>query len=322
MRYADQTISPQAALKDLENADPKVRVRAADALGKVDGELTGKACSALRAHIWDDDPDVRYTVALALGELRDMEAVEDLIDAILGDGHPLPRQAAVIALGLIGDPRATKALIRMLKEASPDVRFQAATSLLQVNPAKAAGPLRHALKDEDAEVRASAAAAMGDLGDPRDGDRLVPLLEDPVPEVQIEAAVSLARLGDLRGTPVLIEALDRGETRYLAAEHLYLCPDPTAVPQLKRLLGRWLTPALLKVWLAGSLIRMGDKEAEQDLRKSLTSRRSMVRGLTIEVMGDLGKPWADQALQDLANSRDGARWREEIQEALAREAGS
>ncbi len=322
MRYVNQEINPEAALTDLQDPDPRVRVRAADALAVVEGEVAERACAALRDRLADDDPDVRYTVALALGELRDADAVDALIEATEGDGHPLPRQAAVIALGRIGDPRATAALGRMLRDAPPDVRFQAATSLVQVNPQRATGYLRKALRDGDAEVRASAAAALGDLGDPAECDRLVRLLEDPVGTVQLEAAVSLARLGDRRGTPVLVLALDHDDSRYLAAEQLFRCPDPASLPTLEKLLGGWFTPALLKVWLAAALVRQGAAQGRPALLKALDSRKSMVKGLAIELLGELDEPWADDALKELAESPGGEKWREEIQDALDRTIGS
>lgn len=318
MRYVDQSMAPEAALRDLESADPGVRVRAADALGKLTGEEAARARQALRRRLDDDHPEVRYTVALALGELRDQEAVDALIEATEGDGHPLPRQAAVIALGLIGDARATAALARMLRDAPPDVRFQAATSLVQVNPEKAAGYLRKALKDPDPEVRAAAAAAMGDLDHGVSANGLAVLLEDPSGPVQLEAAVALARLGDTRGIGVLILAMDRPETRHLAAEMIFRCPDPAALPHLRRLSRGWLIPASAKVWMAGALLRLGDEgpDLQQRLRKSLASKNNMVRGLAIEVLGNLDHPWAREALVEFAGSREGEEWREELDEVL------
>jgi len=147
MRYVNKTMSPEAALRDLSHENPQARVRAADALGKVGAAVADRACPALRGLLSDDNPDVRYTAALSLGEFKDKQSVEALVDVVEGDGHPMPRQAAVIALGMIGDPRATRALTEALRSAPPDVRFQATTSLAEVNPKAAVGPLRRALKD-------------------------------------------------------------------------------------------------------------------------------------------------------------------------------
>ena len=316
MRYANKTMSPEAALRDVSHESPQARVRAADALSKVGAEVAERACPALRGLLSDDNPDVRYTAALALGELKDKQSVEALVDQVEGDGHPMPRQAAVIALGMIGDPRATKALTEALRSAPPDVRFQATTSLAQVNPKSAVGPLHRALKDEDPEVRGSAIAALGDIGDPKVVDAVARLLDDPQPNICLEAAVALSRLGDRRGTGVLAEALTDRNHCYLAAEHLYLRPDAEAMAALELTLGRWLTPSLLRVWAAGALHKLGHAGAKEQLLKLLGSRRSMVRGLAIEVLGELGEPWAHDALRELVQGPGGDRWKEEVEEAL------
>jgi HEAT repeat protein len=195
-----------------------------------------------------------------------------LVEQIEGDGHPLPRQAAVISLGLIGDRSAVPALLRALQTAPPDVRFQAATSVAQLDSAAAQAPLQQALHDADAEVRAAAAAALGDIGDRQAAAALAGLLDDPHPEASFEAACALARLGDRRGTPLLVAGLASEERGLRAAEHLYLCPDPSASAALRRRLDRWLTPRLQKVWLAGALARLGEGRGRGQLVGRLWSR--------------------------------------------------
>lgn len=312
----DVPLSLEVALRDLEHHSPRARLRALDALGKAPAADVDRACQALRPFLGDDDPEARYTAALSLGELEDRASVEALIAQIDGDGHPLPRQAAVIALGMIGDPRALKALVQALRHAPPDVRFQAVTSLVQVAPEEAPGPLRRALSDEDQEVRGSAAAALGDLRCQRAANDLVALLQDPYPGVCLEAAVALARLGDRRGSAVLVENLSSGDRQLLAAEHLFRCPDAEVIPHLHRLLGRWFTSPLAKVWAAGALCRLKDGSGKEKLLGLLRNRRIMVRGLAIQVLGELGQPWAMEALQELAAKPEGQQWLREIEDAL------
>ncbi len=320
MRYADRSPDADAVLRDLASGDPHARARAADLLGDLDPaedpELVARARAALRPLLREESADLRYTAALSLGELRDGEAVDALVEQMEGDGNPLARQAAVIALGMIGDARAVAPLVKALRGGGPEVRFQAATSLAQVDRTAASGPLRAALADDDPEVRGAAAAALGEVGDPGAAGALAPLLQDG-PAIRFEAAVALARLGDRRGTAVLVEAL-RGDPdhRLLAAEHLFRCPDPELAPVLRRELGRWLAPALPKVWLAAALARLGEAEGRARLVALLGSRRQTVRGLAIQVLGELGEPWAREALTALAASPAGADWRDEIAQAL------
>jgi len=316
MRYARRTIELDAALRDLQHKDRRARVRAADALGDVDDEQAQSARPALRAALRDDDGEVRYSAALALGELHDHEAIDALVEQMRGDGNPLARQGAVIALGAIGDARAGEALIEALRSGAPDVRFQAALSLVQLDPAAAVAPLRRALRDDDGEVRGNAAAALAEVGDHDSADRIAALLEDPSPGARFEGAVALARLGDARGADVLAAHLADRELRFVAAEHLSRCPSVTARPALQRLLGRWLVPPVLKVWAAAALVRLGDDAGRTKLLELLASRRLMARGLCIQVMGELGTEWASQSLRELAASPAGADWQEEIAEAL------
>jgi HEAT repeat protein len=316
LRYAERTIEIEAALRDLRSRDPRVRVRAADALGGVDEALAEQAREALRPLLRDDDADVRYTTALSLGDLKDRTAIEALVEQMDGDGHPVARQGAVIALGLIGDPGAAPHLVRALHRGPPDVRFQAGTSLARVDPEGAQKELRRVLHDPDPEVRASAAAALGGLQGTGCADAVASLLEDDAGEVRFEAAVTLARLGDARGAGTLALHLRDKARMFVAAEHLFRSPAPEAASLLRDALRRWLTPPVLKVWLAGALTRLGEDQGRVEILNLLASRRLAVRGLCIQVLGELGEPWAIQTLEALAASPAGESWQEEIAEAL------
>jgi HEAT repeat protein len=316
MRYTESTISLEAALRDLQHRSVRVRVRAAAALGGVDEESAERARQALRPMLRDGEGDVRYVVAISLGELKDRDALDALVEQMQGDGHPVARQGAVIAMAMIGDARVEPVLLEALRGGPPEVRYQAAVTLAQLDPAGAIAPLRRALRDEDAEVRGNAAGALSDLGDAASCGAIAALLDDPAPSARFEAAVALARLGDRRGTSVLIANLANSDQRFIAAEHLFRCPDPEARPHLQRLLDRWLTPPVLRVWLAGALARLGEEEGRRRLRELLASRRLMTRGLCIDVLGQIGEPWAQQALRDLAASPASEDWREEIAAAL------
>ncbi len=316
MRFIDQSATPEALIRDLEASDPQVRSLAADALSRVGDEHRSRACAALRPLLLDDYSEIRYTVALSLGELGDHQAIEALIDQVEGDGHPMPRQAAVIALGLIGDAQAAPFLIKALKSDNPDVRFQAVTSLVQVSPQQAVKPLRRALNDKDPEVRAGAAAAFGDLGDPRSAAVIIPLLDDLNPAVQFEAAITLARLGNRRGAAILTAHLNNKKTMFLAAEHIYRCPDRQAIGPLVQVMGRWLAPPLVKVWAAGALTKLDQPEGKAKLLDLLGSRHQSVKGICIQILGELDEPWAIKVLNELARSSAGEDWQEEISDAL------
>ena len=110
---------------------------------------------------------------------------------------------------------------------------------------------------------------------------------------------------------------------FLAAEHLYRCPDPRAIDPLSQTLGRWLAPPLLKVWAAGALAKLKKPAGKAKLLSLLQSKRQSVKGTCIQILGELKQPWAIEALQDLSRAPGGAEWQAEISDALeANEGGA
>ena len=282
----------EAALRDLEHQDPRVRAQAADALGRVEAADRGTAVTALVRAAEDAHASVRYAAILSLGELGAGEAVDALV-ARIGDVEPLVREAAAIALGQLGEaggPRAWSALERALASEEPEVRFQAVASLAEIDAARAA-PLVVGLTDDgDAKVRAQAAAALGDAGERRHADRLARLLDD-AGDVRHEAALALARLGDRRALPSLVAALgtaDRAFDAATALAQLGIGDDAAARAALSQEVSRFFGDAMVKVRAAEALAKAGDERGREHLRKAAKSRRDDVRGLAQSVLSELG----------------------------------
>ncbi len=282
----------EAALRDLEHRDPRVRAQAADALGRSDdGERYAAEPALLRA-CDDPHPSVRYAALLSLGELAAAGAV-GVLAAHLGDGEPLCREAAAIALGQLGPAggaAAWDALAGALAAAEPEVRFQAIASLAEIDAARAAALLLPLVDDRDPKVRAQVAAALGDGGDVAHAAALLRLLDD-APEVRHEAALALARLRDRRALPALTAALGDRERAYDAATALAtlgIGDDAAARAALAAIVGRFLGDPLLKVRAAEALARAGDARGGEYLRKAAAARRDDVRGLAQSVLSELG----------------------------------
>ena len=79
----------------------------------------------------DEDGDAREAAVMALGELKDPRAVEPLISA-LKDENGSVRYRAVMALGELKDPRAVESLISALKDENGSVRWNAAAALNKI----------------------------------------------------------------------------------------------------------------------------------------------------------------------------------------------
>ena len=93
-------------------------------------------------------------------------AVAPLIEA-LQDEKYVVRQAAALALGDMGDPRAVEGLIERLGDASEAVRQSAAVSLGKLGAQEAVEPLIQAMSDESELVRKAAINGLGMIGDKR-----------------------------------------------------------------------------------------------------------------------------------------------------------
>jgi HEAT repeat protein/cyclophilin family peptidyl-prolyl cis-trans isomerase len=112
------TLPPAPPVPDLrqlvQDAEPRVRYRAALAIGRV-GLADGIA--ALTATLADAAPEVRQIAAFALGLIGDRAAGATLTKA-LADPDWMVRGRAAEALGLIGDASAAAAIGALAKEAA------------------------------------------------------------------------------------------------------------------------------------------------------------------------------------------------------------
>jgi len=146
-----------------------LRWKAAEALARIGTPAVGPLITLLD----DPDEDVRWKVAIALGETEDPRAVEPLI-TLLDDPDSYVRSRAALALGSIGDP-ALPGLLASLS--SPD-------------PA----------------IRAAVLSALGGIGSDQVIPPLIDALFDPVDMVSLEAAMSLAKIGS-PAIPLILDAL-------------------------------------------------------------------------------------------------------------------
>ncbi len=288
-------LTMDAALHDMDHPDPRVRSVAADALGSAPAARAQEACVALRNGLDDGRPDVRYSAALSLGELKDVEAVDRLI-RMLEDRDIMPRQAAAISLGKIGDKAGVEPLIKALASGSPDVRFQATSSLVELDGVRAVAPLMVALQDRDVEVRGSAAAGLGDLEAHEAADAIALLLGDNHESVAVEAAYALGQLRDPRGLSALVKLTTHRDFGYMVCELLGRMGDRAAVPALERARKKLFLHPLTRVRAAASLIRLGETEPRAHLLRACRSWREDVRGLALELCGEVGGAWALDAL--------------------------
>lgn len=152
----------------LDDAHPTVRLRACSLAGRVlsapgaggpgaDGD--GSLVDAVAARASSDvDAGVVEMAAWALGEAGPAcppAAVRTLEGLAGGHRDPLCREAAVAALGAVGDPRSLDAVLGALDD-RPAVRRRAAVALAGFDDPRAESGLRRCLEDRDWQVREAA----------------------------------------------------------------------------------------------------------------------------------------------------------------------
>ena len=145
--------------------------------------------STLIQKLKDKDANVRFKAARALGETKDICAVEPLIIALKDDDKNV-RRISARALGKITNNKALEPLIVALNDEDEIVRSGAAEALGKVKDVHAVAPLINALKDKDKQVRTDAAWALGEIQDARAVESLIIVLKDEetiVRDIAIEA---------------------------------------------------------------------------------------------------------------------------------------
>ncbi|MBI1349102.1 hypothetical protein GC163_22765 [bacterium] len=158
-------------LQLLDDNNVAIRQRAVDALGEM-GNLA--ALERLIVTLKTDTAvEVRMAAAKALGLLRSPKALPVLEEAL--DDELTVRCRCISALGDIGDASTLPALLAMLRDTTPEVRYHASQALAEIGHQNSRKPLEDLLSDENLMVRRGAAKALVKLGDPR-GDQLIELV--------------------------------------------------------------------------------------------------------------------------------------------------
>ncbi len=184
---AGHTGDASVARQALEDPAPTVRATALGALARL-GQLSDddlsraiadrsadvrrRACELATAHpavdlmevLDDSDPSVVEMAAWASGERGDRRAVSELArlaGRVGGHPDPLCREAAVAALGALGDPRGVEAVLGALDD-RPAIRRRAATALAAFDGAAVDEALRRCLSDRDWQVRQIAEDLLAD----------------------------------------------------------------------------------------------------------------------------------------------------------------
>ena len=187
------------------------RAAAAERLGRIGHSA---AVLPLIAVLQDESEDkqVKSIATSALLRIRDLRAIEPLVEALGRDDAAISRPIADVLEGLL--PHAVPVLLDVLRSSKAvGQRYWAARILGASTDSRTAVALIAALQDRSEKVRAEAARSLGRLKARQATHPLTDtLLRDPRPPVREEAARALGEIGDVRALEALKEAL--GELPY------------------------------------------------------------------------------------------------------------
>lgn len=159
------------------------------------------------------DPADRIAGADIVGQLSAYgDERLQVLTTMLGDGDPTVLEAVVHALGQQQDARTIDALARLALHDASNVRWAVATALEDlIGDERAEKVLLTLMRDGDTSVRDRATFAVGSLSDhdsPRIRAALAERLRDDDPCVANEAALGLARRRDARAIPYIATAVE------------------------------------------------------------------------------------------------------------------
>ena len=257
--------------------------------------------------------DGAYSAAIDLGSKKDKRAVEPLIST-LQDNSPRLREAALMGLQWLDDPRAIKAMVIALKDKDSKVQAEAkraiefvigqnytsiAPALAQVrgeNPA-AMEPLIALLKESlNSGGSSSQQRVIAVLGQTQDSRAIEPVLkafESSDQDLRQAAIGALGTIGDKQAVDTLIRAFAQNnpEEQEAIALALGTTNHPLAIDTLLTAANK-STPDQQKIAIAG-LGKTKDSRAVTTLITILTNPKSSLPAEARTALADIGTPAVD-----------------------------
>ena len=132
----------------------------------------------LRSHVLRNaTPLVKEAAIRALAMRRDRKATKPLMQIVMSTSTRPVRASAIEALGTIGSPRARVLIEALLHDEDAGLRMVAAHALGNMRIGKSSPALKRSLKDRSPRVREQAALALGALRDESAVTELIDLLQ-------------------------------------------------------------------------------------------------------------------------------------------------
>ena len=249
----------------------------------------GRATSDLLiAQLEAEDLEVRRSAVVALGRIGDTKATPALLEKLSDETLAIE---AANALARIGDPEAAEGLLSLIGDSDASVRQAAVSALNSVLPGSMTERIIPLLNDPDPNVRESAVKITGYFGYPEAVSRLLELANDPDEQVRCAAIEHLPYLEDERVFDVLARTIKEGtpKVRAAAARALGNMDDPDAVKGL--IDGLSDEDVWVRYFSARALGRRRSDDSVEALAKVVeTEHFNHVRIAALDSLGQIGGP--------------------------------
>ncbi|HEU4834780.1 MAG TPA: HEAT repeat domain-containing protein [Pyrinomonadaceae bacterium] len=256
----------------------------------------------LMAQLSAEDLEVRRSAAVALGRIGDSRATAALVNAL---GDKSLAIDAVTALGQIGDPNAVDGLLKLIGSEDASLRQAAVSALNSVMPPSMSERIIPLLHDLDPNVRESAVKIAGYFGYPSSADALVELSRDEVERVRCAAIEHLPFVEDERAFEVIAGALkeETPNVRAAAARALGNMEGPQAVARLSE--GLSDDDVWVRYFSARALGRRRDEASVEALKKVIENDEfNHVRIAALDSLGQIGGQRVAEIVAELVNDDD------------------
>lgn len=202
------------------------KINVIESLERIGNLGIGTIAKALR----DEDEDVRWNAAEALGNIMSEAAVQLLLDALKDENEDV-RSNAASALGKIGSEKAVQPLIDALKDENEDVRKESAEALGYIESERAVQPLIDSLRDKDKHVRSAAANSLIVINDEIAEQSLIDILNNKNEDLYIRrnAITVLKDIESEKAVQSLVNALKDKELSCIASLELGYLESETAI---------------------------------------------------------------------------------------------
>ncbi len=178
-----------------QDANSRVRYAAISQLGTLKLPDPSQALPLLRQALAEDlEPDVRAAAAAALGDLKQLEAFEDLAAAYRRETEWLVQFSLVAAMGELGNPLAYDYLMEALAQDNDLIRTAAAAALGDLGDPRAIPALEAYIGSDDWQLRYRVALALAQIGGDAARPGLARLAQDDVEQVAAHATQALESL--------------------------------------------------------------------------------------------------------------------------------